>query len=104
MYVDSFIYFLEDPAVKALFCCLLAERCKVGLMGIVEWFLCVHYLWCITPSLVAVYLEDSKSVPIWYHVPIRYHYKFEGKILKVSPFGPPYYTLVTLQIDATNKT
>ncbi len=26
-------------------------------------------------------LEDSKSVPIWYHVPIRYHYKFDANIV-----------------------
>ncbi len=44
MYVDDFVYFLEDPAVEALFCCLLAEHCKVDFMGIVEWFLGVHYL------------------------------------------------------------
>ncbi len=27
------------------------------------------------------YVEDSKSVPIWYHVPIRYHYKFDANIV-----------------------
>ncbi len=36
LYVDDFVYFLEDPAVEALFCRLLAERCKVDFMGIVE--------------------------------------------------------------------
>ncbi len=43
MYVDDFVYFSEDPAVEALFCRLLAERCKVDFMGIVEWFLGVHF-------------------------------------------------------------
>jgi hypothetical protein len=36
LYVDNFVYFLPDPAVERLFCCLLAERCKVDFMGIVE--------------------------------------------------------------------
>jgi hypothetical protein len=59
MYVENFVYFLEDPTVEALFCHLLAERCKVNFMGIVEWFLGVHFLWCITPTLVAVHLNQS---------------------------------------------
>jgi hypothetical protein len=59
LYVIYFVYFLEDPAVKAFFCCLLAERCKVDFMGIVEWFIGVHFLWRITPSLVAVHLKQS---------------------------------------------
>jgi len=59
LYVDDFIYFSEDPAVEALFCRLLAERCKVDFMGIVEWFLGVHFSWRITPSSVAVHLNQS---------------------------------------------
>ncbi len=57
MYVDDFVYFLEDPAVEALFCHLLTERCKVDFMGIIEWFLGVHFLWRITPSSVDVHLN-----------------------------------------------
>ena len=45
MYVDNFIYFLEDPEVKKLFCHLLSERYRVDFMGIVEWFLGVHFSW-----------------------------------------------------------
>ncbi len=58
-YVDDFVYFLEDPIVEAIFCCLLAERCKVDFMGIVQWFFAVHFLWCVTSSLVAVHLSQS---------------------------------------------
>jgi hypothetical protein len=36
LYVNDFVYFTEDPAAKALFCRLLAERCKVDFMGIVN--------------------------------------------------------------------
>ncbi len=43
LYVDDFVYFSEDPNVEALFCHLLSERCKVDFMGIVEWFLGVHF-------------------------------------------------------------
>jgi hypothetical protein len=43
IYVDDFVYFLADPAAEDLLCRLLAERCKVDFMGIVEWFLGVHF-------------------------------------------------------------
>ena len=59
LYVDDFVYFSEDPAVEKLFCRLLAERCKVDFMGIVEWFLGVHFSWRLTPSAVAVHLNQS---------------------------------------------
>ncbi len=35
LYIDNVIYFLENPAVEALFCHLLSARCKVDFMGIV---------------------------------------------------------------------
>ncbi len=59
LYVDNFVYFSKDPVVETLFCCLLAKRCKVDFMGIVEWFLGVHFSWCITYSSVAVHLNQS---------------------------------------------
>ncbi len=43
LYVDDFVYFLEDPAVKALFERLLRERIKRGFMGLVEGFLGIHF-------------------------------------------------------------
>ena len=42
--MDDFVYFSEDPAVEALFEHLLRERNKVEFMGLVEWFLGVHFL------------------------------------------------------------
>jgi hypothetical protein len=59
LYLDDFVYFFEDPYVKKLFYCLLSERCKVDFMGIVEWFLGVHFLWRISSSLVSVHLNQS---------------------------------------------
>jgi hypothetical protein len=59
LYVDNFVYFSKDPAVETLFCCLLAKCCKVDFMGIVEWFLGVHFSWCITHSSVAIHLNQS---------------------------------------------
>ena len=57
--MDDFVYFSEDPGVEALFCRLLSERCKVDFMGIVKWFLGVHFSWRITPSSVDVHLNQS---------------------------------------------
>ena len=62
LYADDFIYFLEELAVKSLFCCLLSKCCKVDFMGIVEWFLGVHFSWRITPISVAINLNQSGYV------------------------------------------
>jgi hypothetical protein len=59
LYVDDFVYFSEDPAVEALFCRLLSERCKVDFMGVVEWFLDIHFAWRITHSFISVHLNQS---------------------------------------------
>ena len=59
LYVDIFVNLSKDPVVETLFCCLLAKHCKVDFMGIVEWFLGVHFSWRITPSSVDVHLNQS---------------------------------------------
>ncbi len=57
--MDDFVYFSEDPAVKALFEHLLSEQVKVDFMGLVEWFLGVHFSWQITKSSVDVHMNQS---------------------------------------------
>jgi hypothetical protein len=59
LYVGNFVYFSKDPKVKSLFCPLLAERCKVDFIEIVNWFLGVHFSWRIMPSSVSVPLIES---------------------------------------------
>ncbi len=59
LYVNDFVYFSEDPAVKALFECLLQERVKVEFIGLVEWFLGIHFSWRITPLRVDVHLNQT---------------------------------------------
>ncbi len=56
LYIDDFIYFSEDPDVEMLFECLLQEMVKVDFMGLVEWFLGIHFLWRFTSSRVDVHL------------------------------------------------
>jgi hypothetical protein len=58
LYIDGFVYFSKDTAVKELFCRLLGERYKVDFMGIVEWFLGMHFSWRITSSSVSVHLNQ----------------------------------------------
>jgi hypothetical protein len=50
LHVDNFVYFSEDPNVEALFERLLQERVKVNFMGLVEWFLGIHFSWHFTSS------------------------------------------------------
>jgi hypothetical protein len=59
LYVDDFVYFLEDLAVEALFERLLWEQIKVDFMGLVEWFLGIHFSWQITKSMVDVHMNQS---------------------------------------------
>jgi hypothetical protein len=49
---------LEDPEVESLFERLLRERVKVDFMGLVEWFLGIHFSWRMTPSRVNVHLNQ----------------------------------------------
>jgi hypothetical protein len=57
--VDNFVNFSEDLAVKALFCWLLTQCCKVDFMGIVNWFLGIHFTWCITLPSVTMHFNQS---------------------------------------------
>jgi hypothetical protein len=59
LYVDHFVYFSEDPAVDCLFEPLPQERVKVDFMGLVEWFLGIHFSWCFTSSQVDVHLNQT---------------------------------------------
>lgn len=45
--------------MRALFCRLLSERCKVDFMGIAKWFLGVHSSWRVTSSSVSVHMNQS---------------------------------------------
>ncbi len=59
LYVNDFFYYLEDPNVEVLFKRLLKERVKVDFMGLVEWFLGIHFLWRFTFSWVDVHLNQT---------------------------------------------
>jgi hypothetical protein len=59
LYVDDFVYFSEDPEVEVLFERLLRERVKVDFMGLVEWFLGIHFSWRMTSSRVDVHLNQT---------------------------------------------
>jgi hypothetical protein len=56
LYVDNFLYFSADPAVEELFEWLSWERVKVGFMGLIEWFLGIHFSW---RSRVDVHLNQT---------------------------------------------
>jgi hypothetical protein len=70
LYVNDFMYFLKDLAAKALICCLLAKRCKVDFMGIMNWFLEDYFSWWITFLADTVHLNQSG---------------FASNLVKVSP-------------------
>jgi hypothetical protein len=67
LYVNNFVSFSKDPAVETLFCRLLAKRCKVDFMDIVEWFLGFSFF-------LAHHLFFSRcpSQPVWFcHKPCQ---------------------------------
>jgi hypothetical protein len=59
LYVDDFIYFSEDPQVEALFCQFLSQCCKFDFMGIISWFLGIHFSWRMSPSSISVHLNQA---------------------------------------------
>ncbi len=59
LYVDDFIHFSEDPPTEALFERLLREWVNVDFMGLVEWFLGIHFSWRFTSSGVDVHLNQT---------------------------------------------
>jgi hypothetical protein len=40
---------IPHPSVEDLLCHLLGERCNVDFLGIVKWFLGIHFSWRISP-------------------------------------------------------
>jgi hypothetical protein len=59
LYVNDFVYFSENPDVEVLFEHLLQERVKVDYMGLVEWFLGIHFSWRFTSSQVDIHLKQT---------------------------------------------
>jgi hypothetical protein len=59
LYVDDFVYFSKDSEVETLFERLLQDRVKVDFIGLVEWFLGIHFSWRFTPSKVDVHLSQT---------------------------------------------
>ena len=59
LYMDDFVYFLEDPDVEAWFARLLKEHVTVDFMGTVKWFLGTHFQWMVLPDLVQVHLSQT---------------------------------------------
>jgi hypothetical protein len=59
LYLEDFVYFLENPNVEALFGCLLRGQVKVDFMGLVEWFLGIHFSWRFTSLRVDVHLNQT---------------------------------------------
>jgi hypothetical protein len=59
LYVNDFVYFSADPAVKEKFQHILKELVTVNFMGTVEWFLGTHFQWMITPEIVTVHLSQT---------------------------------------------
>jgi hypothetical protein len=61
IYVDDFIYFSEDPAVKQKFETLLSSLVTVEFMGTVEWFLGTHFQWHAPDDIVSVHLSQTAA-------------------------------------------
>jgi hypothetical protein len=59
LYIDDFIYFLEDPNVEHLFEQLLSSLVMVNFMGTVKWFLGTHFQWSKAEDAVLVHLSQT---------------------------------------------
>ncbi len=101
LYINDVVYFSKDPAVKAHFCRLLAERSKVDFMGVVEWFLGIYFLWRITPSSILVHFNQlgfaSTVVESFFH-------ESHGPTSTATPYraGVPIDSIAPSQNNATS--
>jgi hypothetical protein len=59
IYMDDFVYFSANLAVKAKFQQLLKKYITANFMGAVEWFLGMHFQWMVTPDEVKVHLSQT---------------------------------------------
>jgi hypothetical protein len=91
LYVDNFVYFSADSAIETKFQGLLKQHIKVDFMGTVEWFLCTHFQWSMTPAVVKVHLSQTRFVS---------HLVEENNIhhCNITPDATPYWS--GLPIDA----
>ncbi len=91
LYVEDFIYFSADNAVKAEFQRLLKQHVMIDFMGRVEWFLGTHFLWSVTPTAVKVHLSQTS---------FAYHLVEDNNIhhRNITPGATPYCS--GLPIDA----
>ncbi len=91
LYVNDFVYFSKGPAVEALFCRLQAEQCKVDFMGIVSWFLGVHFSWRITPSAITLHLNQSGFAS---NLVERFHLSDRNQ----TPTATPYCSGISIDV------
>jgi hypothetical protein len=59
IYVDNFIYFLDDPAVECQFEQLLMGMVTVEFMENIDWFLGTHFQWSCSNNDVSVHLNQT---------------------------------------------
>jgi hypothetical protein len=94
LYFDDFVYFSEDPVVEALFERLLCKQITVNFMGLVEWFLGIHFAWQITKSTVDVHMNQSGFAANlveqyfcdkWDHTPDATPYRSRVPIDSIAP-------------------
>ena len=62
LYINNFVYFLEDPGVERQFKQLLAELVTVEFMGRVDWFLGTHFHWSCSDIEVSIHLSQTGFV------------------------------------------
>ncbi len=59
LYVNNFVYFSENPVVKQKCEALLSQLITIKFMGMVEWFLGMHFQWLATDDVVSVHLSQT---------------------------------------------
>ena len=60
LYVDNFVFFSTCDKVEAKFQTILSRLLTVDFMGIVEWFLSIHFSWRLSEGEVDVHMNQSR--------------------------------------------
>ena len=92
LYVDDFIFFSASDEVKKKFQAILSRLIKVDFMGVLEWFLGIHFQWQVTKDDVSVHMNQAGFATN----PVE---RFDMHFKKQTHTAPPYWS--GIPIDAT---
>ena len=97
LYVDDFVFFSTCDAVEVKFQMILPRLLTVNFMGVVEWFLGIHFSWRLSNGDVDVHMDQSGF-------PRNLVVNFNLQHYAQTPNATPYRSGIPINAIATTDT